>query len=114
MATRRTMQSGDTWPPLKGLASDADGPVDLAAADSLRVLCKSTSHLIELPVTVLDPIEVVGPESFNWQADFVEGDTDVIGTFVVQLEVTWDTDQIETFPNSRAGTPTLVIEQAIE
>lgn len=114
MATRRTMQSGDTWPPMKGLASDADGPVDLVIADSLRLLCKSTSHLIELPVTVIDPIEQVGNESFNWQADFEDGDTDVIGVYVCQLEVTWDSDQIETFPNSRAGAPVLVIEQANE
>lgn len=106
------MQSGDTYPPLKGLASDADGPVDLTLADSMRVMAQSTSHLIELPATVIDPIEVDGDEQFNWEADFEVGDTDVVGSFVIQLEVTWEPDEIETFPNSRAAAPRLVIEEA--
>lgn len=117
MATKRTMQHGDTWPPLKGLASDEDGPVDLTLADSMRVMCKSSSHLIELPAAVIVPIEVVNQgqpneEQYNWQADLVDGDTDVVGNYTVQLEVTWAPDQIETFPNSRAAAPTLAIEQA--
>lgn len=108
------MQTGDTWPPIKGLASDEDGPVDLTAADSMRLMCKSTSHLIELPVTVIDPIEIIGDEQYNWQADFETGDTEVVGVYVIQLEVTWSADQIETFPNSRGAAPVLAIEQENE
>lgn len=117
MATKRTMQSGDTWPPLRGLASDEDGPVDLTVAVSMRAMCKSSTHLIELPAEVIDPIEIVNEgepneEQYNWQADLVTGDTDIIGNYVVQLEVTWEAGRIETFPNSRAGAPILAIELA--
>jgi hypothetical protein len=112
MATNRTMQTGDTYPPLKGLASDADGPVDLTSADSMRALMKSLTTLIELPADVIDPIEVDDDESFNWSADWGIGDSDVPGDYLVQLEVTWAAGQIETFPNSHDAAPHLIIEVA--
>jgi hypothetical protein len=112
MATNRTMQSGDTFPPLKGLAADDEGPVDLTLADSMRALLKSNSALIELPATVINPIQVDGAEAFNWEAAWDAGDTDIVGHYLVQLEVTWSPGQIETFPNNQAGAPTVTIERA--
>jgi hypothetical protein len=114
MAFSRIMQSGDTYPPLKGLAADDDGAVDLTLANSMRVLLKSTTALIELSATVIDPIEVDvdDNEQFNWQAPWAVGESDIPGDYLIQLEVTWAAGQIETFPNSHGASPHLIIERA--
>jgi hypothetical protein len=117
----RTMQSGDTWPPLKGLAADEDGPVDLTTADSISVVCKfgagGGATVIAGPVDVIDPPEVDGDETYNWQYEFEDQDTDIPGTYNVRLIVVWDAGatppSIESFPNAQAGSDRLIIEPAV-
>lgn len=113
------MQSGDTYPPLRGLAADQNGTVDLTAAASMRALCKGSTHIISLNAVVINPVLVIGSgaaqETYNWIAVFSsEAETSVPDIYVVQLEVTWASGSIETFPNSRAAAPLLIIEQANE
>jgi hypothetical protein len=77
----------DTWPPLRGVAEDADGLLPLADADSIEVHMKDGGNLIEGPAEVIDPPDADG---FNWRYTWEAGDTDTLGSYDVELEVTWD------------------------
>lgn len=107
----RTMKNGNTWPPLRGEASDETGqPVDLSTAVSLTVYCVGATHTITGPATALWPavLDADGQHKWNWQYDFVAGDTLVSGEYKVRLDVEWAPGEIQTFPNS--GHETLTIE----
>lgn len=107
----RTMKAGDTWPPLRGEASDESGsPVDLSAALSLEVVMTSPAHTISGAAAALQPpiADADGVHQWNWQYNWVAGDTANAGEYAVELKVTWATGELETFPNS--GSETLVIE----
>lgn len=99
----------DTWPPLRGLAADEAGALDLASADSVKILMKSGSTLIEGTVDVIDPPD---SEGFNWSYTWGEDDTGTVGDYAVELEIHWDDGatppKIETVPND--GTLTLQIQ----
>lgn len=104
-----TVKQHDTWPPLRGKAEDEDGLVDLTVADSLKFLAKDGVALIEGAAEPIDPPDADG---FNWSYTWQAGDTDVVGEYDVELEVTWDAGttppQVETIPNE--GNETLTIE----
>jgi hypothetical protein len=106
------MPSGDTWPPLKGLAADEDGPVDLPSADTIEVVLKSGNTVITGVADVIDPPEVDGDETYNWEYVWEVGDTDTPGVYRTQLKVTWAVGQVERFPNATANGDSLVIEEA--
>lgn len=102
-----TIKRGDTWPPLRGRASDGTGgTIDLTAAGTILFLAKSGATLITGNVAVINPPDVDG---FNWSYTWGSGDTDIPGDYSVELEVHWDATKIETIPN--AGHQTLTIEQ---
>lgn len=112
MASERTLHVGDTYPPLRGLASDEAGPVDLSTADALQVRIKSGATLITgTPIAVQPPASDADGREYNWEYDWALGDTANPGDYVVQLKVTWDAaavpPQIETFPNDGGGTLTI-------
>jgi hypothetical protein len=111
----RVMPQGDTWPPLRGLAADEDGPIDFAAADTLEVVIKSTTTPVTVitgAAEVIDPPEVDGDETYNWRYVWDPGDTDTPGTYRPQLKVTWAPGQIERFPNATANGDLLIIEES--
>jgi len=109
-------KQNDTWPPLRGSASDEDGLVDLTAADSLRVILKADATTISGTATVLEPPEaglVAGqPAMFNWEYVWDADDLDTVGVYQVELEVTWDSastpPKVETFPNEGYESLTVV------
>jgi hypothetical protein len=109
------MKRGDTFPPLKLTVEDASGLVDLTTATGIRVLIKSDSNLIELVGVPIDPPEDETENGVtvqrNLQADFSAGDTDIVDTYKIEVEVTWAVGEIETFPSAAADNPTLVIDQ---
>ena len=112
-----TYKRHDTWPPIRGVAADENGNVDLTVADSVKFLAKSGSVLIEGTAEVLDPPEsgLIDGQSveFNWKYVLADGDLDTAGDYKVELEVTWDSGttppQVETFPS--AGTELLTVEE---
>jgi hypothetical protein len=108
----RTMQKGDTWPPLKGEAKDETGVLDLSGAAALELTVKSAGYLLTATPVAIWPAEADadGIHHWNWEYDFQEGDTDETGDYKVQLKVTWEPGHIERFPNS--GAPVLTIEDA--
>lgn len=97
-----TLKRGDTYPPLRGRAADEDGALPLAdaisAGGTILFLAKSGATLVSGTVNVIDPPDADG---FNWQYVWDEGDTDVIGTYMVELEITWDNTphEVQTIPN---------------
>jgi len=98
-----TIKQGDTWPPVRGrAATEADGTVDLTAADSMKLIIKhqTSPTILEVVPVAIDPGTNDG---FNWQYTWADGDTDELGTYDVELEVTWNSGttppEVQTFPN---------------
>lgn len=110
----RTLKLGDTYPPLRGQASDETGsPLNLSLAASLAIRMVSPGHTITGACIAIQPplADADGVHQWNWQYNWVAGDTANAGVYTVELIVTWDAGppvHIETFPNS--GSETLTIE----
>jgi hypothetical protein len=94
-----TIKTGDTYPPLGAVLDDDGTPVDLTAADSVRLILK-----LESPSTVVEGAAAVtsaagGAVEYEWAA----GDTDQAGEYQGEWEVTWDAGStppsVQTFPN---------------
>jgi hypothetical protein len=105
------MKVGATSPPMRGQATDEDGqPVDLSVAEALTMLAVMTSHTITGAATAIQPpiADEDGIHHWNWQYDFIVGDTDKSGEYRLYLKVLWGPDDIEFFPDE--GHDTLTIE----
>jgi hypothetical protein len=108
-----TITQGDTWPPLRGLASDAAGALNLSTASALQVICKATGVTITgTPTAVQPPQTDADGNSYNWQYQWAAADTNTPGVYDVALKVTWDSGttppHVEYVPN---GTnPSLTIK----
>lgn len=106
-----TIKAGDTWPPLRGRAADSDGALPLATADQILIIIKKSGDppIVTAPVEVIDPPDTDG---FNWRYVWQDGDTDAIGEYNVELEITWDSGttppQVQTIPNSNFQTLSVV------
>jgi hypothetical protein len=110
----RTMKNGDTWPPLRGEASDETGaPVNLTGAVSRTVFAVCPTHTITGPATALWPAvpDADGEHLWNWEYDFVVGDTVVSDTYKTRLVVEWASGETQTFPNT--GHEELIIEDVL-
>jgi hypothetical protein len=95
-----TVAQHDTWPPVRGAASDEDGLMDLTSADWLKFIMKSGAVSVSGTATVINPPDADG---FNWQYVWQAGDTANTGDYSAELEIHWDDaavpPQIETVPN---------------
>lgn len=116
MASDLTVKRHDTWPPIRGLASDEFGPLSLGDADFVKVLMKSGGTLITGLVTVHDPpLTDPGGDDYNWEYAWAHGDTATAGDYKVELEVTWDDastpKKVETVPNISTRTLTIEADQ---
>lgn len=107
------IKKGDTWPPLRGAAADQTDLLPLAEAELIEFFAKQTVApftLISGTATVIDPPDSDG---FNWQYTWSATDTAVTGTYITELQITWDTsttpDRIETVPNNANQNPTLTV-----
>lgn len=89
-------KTGDTWPPLEVSLLDAGQPVDLTNATAIKI------HVAPAPpatITINAAMEVYGTPTdgvvrYVWAA----GDLNQAGTFRLEVEVTWATGEIQTFP----------------
>jgi hypothetical protein len=103
--------TGDTWPPLQGIAKDASGAaVPLAGASSYRMIAKGTTAAVIAGTAVLrDPSrggDGVGTDG-KWEYIWGAGDLAAADTYVPEIEVTWSTGKIETF---RTDTETFLVK----
>lgn len=105
----------DTWPPIRGGASDEAGLLPLGDADSIRLILKAGNRIISNPVQVIDPPEEDANEPgrfYNWQCLWGADDTSDSGSYQVEMEITWDANAsppaVETVPSS--GQKQIIIE----
>lgn len=86
---------GDTWPYLRGAATDENGMLDLSIAVSITAYLVSPGHTITGPVVgygspyknVGDPASLLG---FNWDYKWAIADTSNPGTYTTWIKVVWD------------------------
>lgn len=102
MATStRTLFQGDTWPVLKGQASDDTGVLDLSVAHTLTMEAIGTLGNIIGTAVAIQPAEADpdGIHHWNWKYTWVVGDTATIDSYAVYLKVVWDVPgtEIQTF-----------------
>lgn len=100
-------KTGDTWPPIEGTVTDADdNAVDISTASSVRFIAKKTGGVETITGTAenLDIGDL--PTRGRWRYTWEAGDLDVAGVYQVEIEVTWQVGQIETFPDKDSRNPT--------
>lgn len=100
------IKQNDTSPVVSAVLKDSNGAVKDLTAASVRFHMKAyqaDSTKVDAAGTVVgDPTE--GVVKYVWQA----GDTDTVGTYNAEFEVTYGDGSVETFPNT--GNLTLVIK----
>lgn len=86
------LKRGDTLPPLVATLTDGGTIVDLTTATAVRVLLRRGSTVvINRNITGAGPDGVV---TMPWQA----GDTATAGVLTGEIEVTWPSSRVQTFP----------------
>lgn len=107
-------KTGDTWTPISGTVVDASGnPVNISSATSLRFVAKlqSGAAVIRGTATKLDvDVSTRGTWSYTW----VASDLSIPGTYESELEVTWPTGKVETFPADKSDNPTFVVSADLD
>lgn len=99
-----SIKQNDTSPSLQATLRDAAlDPINLTGA-AVRLHMKSVDGTLKVdrPMTVVTPTQ--GVIQYNWQT----GDTDTVGTYYVEFEVTYPGDSVETFPNNGNKTVSVV------
>ena len=92
-----TIKKGDTSPSIQSTLKDAAGAVvDIAGATvSIHMKAAGSSTLkVDQPMTIVSAAG--GVVKYDWTTP----DTDTVGTYYVEFEVTKADNSIETFPNS--------------
>jgi hypothetical protein len=100
------IKQNDTSPSLQATLKDAAlDPINLTGA-TVRLHMKSIDGTLKIdqPMTVVTPLQ--GLIQYDWQA----GDTDTVGTYYVEFEVTYSDASIETFPNNGSKVVSVVRE----
>lgn len=90
------IKKGDLLPKISGTCEDANGPVDLTTASSVRFLMGlpgSSTNKVAAPAAFVSKPD--GTVEYAW----VSGDTDTVGEYDAEFEVTWPGTKPETFPN---------------
>lgn len=117
-----SVKRGDTWPPLRGAASDEDGLLDMTSAEKVLVIFKHSTGTPLIYGTIWSGGsafhgDIIAPpgdsDGFNWTYTWRALDTAITGNYSTELEITWDTGttpaQVETVPNG--DNPTLTVFQ---
>lgn len=101
-----SIKQNDTSPSLQATLKDAAlDPINLTGA-SVRLHMKSVDGTLKIdqPMTIVTPLQ--GIIQYDWQA----GDTDTVGTYYVEFEVTYADASVETFPNNGSKVVSVVKE----
>jgi hypothetical protein len=111
----RTIKRGDTYPGLSGTVTDANGNVPLGTPTSIKLICKHSTGtpVLEFTLTVVNPSATLpnDTDAGKWTYDLDAGDTDTVGEYSCEIQVMWNADDIQTFPNDPADNDTLTIAQ---
>jgi hypothetical protein len=101
-----SIKQNDTSPSLQATLKDAAlTPINLTGAN-VRLHMKSVDGTLKIdqPMSVVTPTQ--GIIQYDWQA----GDTDTVGTYYVEFEVTYSDASVETFPNNGSKVVSVVKE----
>ena len=91
-----TIKQNDTSPSLGASLKDADLlPVDITGA-TVKIHIKSLDNTVKVNQSMTIITAGSGVIQYDWQV----GDTDTVGTYYVEFEVTYSNSAIETFPNN--------------
>lgn len=91
------IKQNDTSPAMLATLQDADGNAVNVNAGSVRFHMRaigSTTVIVDAAATIVDGVN--GLVRYNWDAT----DTDTIGSYQAEFEVTYSDGTIETFPNN--------------
>lgn len=101
-----SIKQNDTSPSLQATLKDAaQDPINLTGA-TVRFHMKSVDGTLKID----QPMTVVTPLAGLVQYDWASGDTDTVGTYYVEFEVTYNDASVETFPNNGNKTISVVRE----
>jgi hypothetical protein len=91
-----SIKQNDTSPSLQATLKDASlSPVDLTGA-TVMFHMKSVDGTVKVDQQMTITDDTGGVVQYDWQS----GDTDTVGTYYVEFEVTYADSSIETFPNN--------------
>ena len=91
-----SIKQNDTSPSLQATLKDsAQTPVDLTGA-TVMFHMKSVDGTIKVDRQMTVTNAAGGVVQYDWQS----GDTDTVGTYYVEFEVTYADSSVETFPNN--------------
>lgn len=101
-----SIKQNDTSPSLQATLKDASQtPINLNGA-TVMFHMKSVDGTIKVDAEMTITDEDNGVVQYDWQS----GDTDTVGTYYVEFEVTYADASVETFPNNGNKVVTVVKE----
>lgn len=92
-----TIKQHDTWPPLEATLSDADGPINLTTATTIRLIIKASAGITPYLVKTCTIVNAI---TGKVKATWATGNLDTAGTYQGEFEITWSDSSIETVPNA--------------
>ena len=99
----RTIKRGDTYPFLRLVVSEDGFPIDLTAADTIKVIMKT-----ELGAALVFTADTYDAVNGGIEYEWLSGDTDTSGEYNLEVEIEWAAGGFQTVPNS--GYDLLTIE----
>lgn len=101
-----SIKQNDTSPSLQVSLKDASLQPILLTSANVRFHMKSVDGTLKIDAPMTITSAVTGTCRYDWQA----GDTDTVGTYYVEFEVTYADASVETFPNNGSKTVKVVRE----
>lgn len=90
-----TIKQNDTSPSIGASLKGSDLlPIDLSGA-TVKIHINSLGGVVKVNQTMT----IISPETGVVQYDWQSGDTDTVGTYYVEFQVTYVDNSVETFPN---------------
>jgi len=87
-------------------------------AEILIFLRHKTSLSTPLITGTVTPFAAPDNDGFNWEFAWRAGDTDVIGDYDVELQITWDSTstppKVESVPNDKRVNPTVTVWEDVD
>jgi uncharacterized protein YfaS (alpha-2-macroglobulin family) len=100
------IKQNDTSPSLQAILKDASGTAIILTAASVRFHMKALDGTVKVDAAMTVTDNLNGVVQYDWQT----GDTDTVGSYSVEFEVTYLDNTIETFPNNQNLTISVVRE----
>ena len=100
------IKQNDTSPSLQAILKDASGTAISLTGASVRFHMKALDGTVKVDAAMTVTDNLNGVVQYDWQI----GDTDTVGSYSVEFEVTYSDSTIETFPNNQNLTISVVRE----